>query len=143
VPVSQLASIDFRRSALAASLRGSSAETWRRRSSLRDSARASIRAIAGVAEMTSVASWPHRHHIASSRSAATSTARRVLRDVGSGPKTPRGVGPERQLPANRPPYRKVNPSDAPIMIVGLTSPSYTEGQMYDLRVNGGGPADFF
>ncbi|MET0413434.1 MAG: efflux RND transporter permease subunit, partial [Polyangiaceae bacterium] len=34
------------------------------------------------------------------------------------------------LPAN-PSYRKVNPADAPIMIVGLTSEVYGKGQLYD------------
>ena len=39
-----------------------------------------------------------------------------------------------QLPANlpsNPTYRKVNPADAPIMILALTSDTYTAGQMYD------------
>src|SRR2546423_3214983 len=34
------------------------------------------------------------------------------------------------LPSN-PSYRKVNPADAPIMILGLTSKALTRGQMYD------------
>lgn len=40
-----------------------------------------------------------------------------------------------QLPPNltsNPTYRKVNPADAPIMIISLTSDKYTPGQMYDL-----------
>jgi len=39
-----------------------------------------------------------------------------------------------QLPTglpNNPSYRKVNPADAPIMILALTSAAYTQGQMYD------------
>ena len=38
------------------------------------------------------------------------------------------------LPADMPgspSYRKVNPADAPIMILGLTSNTLTQGQMYD------------
>jgi multidrug efflux pump len=35
------------------------------------------------------------------------------------------------LPGN-PTYRKVNPADAPIMIIALTSKMYTKGQMYDV-----------
>ena len=38
------------------------------------------------------------------------------------------------LPSNlngNPTYRKVNPADAPIMVIGLTSDSATRGQMYD------------
>src|SRR5215213_11421391 len=34
------------------------------------------------------------------------------------------------LPSN-PSYRKVNPADAPIMILALTSDTMTQGQMYD------------
>ena len=40
-----------------------------------------------------------------------------------------------QLPTNlptNPTYRKVNPADAPIMILALTSDTYTTGQMYDV-----------
>lgn len=33
---------------------------------------------------------------------------------------------------NRPTYRKVNPSDAPIMILTLTSDTYNQAQLYDL-----------
>ena len=39
-----------------------------------------------------------------------------------------------QLPSNlpsKPSYRKVNPADAPIMILALTSDAYTRGQVYD------------
>jgi multidrug efflux pump len=39
-----------------------------------------------------------------------------------------------QLPSgmpSRPRYRKVNPADAPIMILALTSDTLTQGQMYD------------
>jgi multidrug efflux pump len=38
------------------------------------------------------------------------------------------------LPANlpgNPTYRKVNPADSPVMIIALTSPTETKGQMYD------------
>ncbi len=40
-----------------------------------------------------------------------------------------------QLPpnlVNNPTYRKVNPADAPIMILALTSDKYTTGEMYDV-----------
>jgi multidrug efflux pump len=33
---------------------------------------------------------------------------------------------------NNPTYRKVNPADAPVMILALTSDRYTPGQMYDI-----------
>src|SRR5207244_11278141 len=40
-----------------------------------------------------------------------------------------------QLPSgmpNNPTYRKVNPADAPIMVMTLTSDSISRGQMYDV-----------
>jgi multidrug efflux pump len=40
-----------------------------------------------------------------------------------------------QLPSNlpsNPTYRKVNPADAPIMVIALTSDVYTRGQVYDI-----------
>jgi len=40
-----------------------------------------------------------------------------------------------QLPSslpNNPTYRKANPADAPVMILTLTSDTYTQGQMYDV-----------
>ncbi|MDI1351160.1 MAG: efflux RND transporter permease subunit, partial [bacterium] len=40
-----------------------------------------------------------------------------------------------QLPnnlTNNPTYRKVNPADAPIMLLALTSNTHTPGQMYDV-----------
>ena len=38
------------------------------------------------------------------------------------------------LPSN-PTYRKVNPADAPIMVLALTSKTMTQGQMYDAASN--------
>jgi multidrug efflux pump len=62
----------------------------------------------------------------SSTSTATSTARRA---------TCRRRSTRRELAADRPhgnpSYRKVNPADAPIMILALTSETMTQGQMYD------------
>src|SRR5712675_167870 len=36
---------------------------------------------------------------------------------------------------SNPTYRKVNPADSPIMIVALTSPTRTQGQLYDAATN--------
>ena len=59
-----------------------------------------------------------------------------------------------QLPSslpNNPTYRKVNPADAPVMILAMTSERHTRGQMYDIastvlaqrisQVAGRGPGD--
>ena len=53
----------------------------------------------------------------------------AARDVQAAINAARG-----QLPAglpNAPSYRKVNPSDAPIMILALTSPTRAVAEMYD------------
>jgi multidrug efflux pump len=36
---------------------------------------------------------------------------------------------------NNPTYRKVNPADAPILILAMTSKTLTQGQMYDAATN--------
>src|SRR5690349_23217585 len=53
----------------------------------------------------------------------------AARDVQAAINAARGTLPS-SLP-NMPTYRKVNPADAPIMILGLTSDAYNQGQMYD------------
>jgi multidrug efflux pump len=48
------------------------------------------------------------------------------------------VGARVDLPANlksNPTYRKVNPADAPILILAMTSKTLTQGQMYDAASN--------
>ena len=53
----------------------------------------------------------------------------AARDVQAAINAARGYLPT-NLP-NNPTYRKVNPADAPIMIVALTSSIYDQGQLYD------------
>ena len=53
----------------------------------------------------------------------------AARDVEAAINAARGNLPS-DLPGN-PSYRKVNPADSPIMIVALTSATYSKGQMYD------------
>ena len=53
----------------------------------------------------------------------------AARDVEAGINAARTYLPV-NLPAN-PTYRKVNPADAPIMILGLTSSKYDRAQLYD------------
>jgi len=53
----------------------------------------------------------------------------AARDVESAINAARGYLPT-NLPSN-PSYRKVNPADSPILIIGLTSDTLSKGQMYD------------
>jgi multidrug efflux pump len=83
--------------------------------------------IAGVSEITSSSS------LGSTRVTLQFELSRDIdgaaRDVQAAINAARGTLPT-SLPDN-PTYRKVNPADAPIMILGLTSDTYTQGQMYD------------
>ena len=53
----------------------------------------------------------------------------AARDVQAAINAARAYLPS-NLPSN-PTYRKVNPADAPILILALTSPVYGRGQLYD------------
>src|SRR5205807_945424 len=53
----------------------------------------------------------------------------AARDVQAAINAARGQLPT-NLP-NNPSYRKVNPADAPIMILALTSETYTKARIYD------------
>ena len=57
----------------------------------------------------------------------------AARDVQAAINAARGDLPA-NLPSN-PTYRKVNPADAPIMILALTSDTLTPGQIYDAASN--------
>jgi multidrug efflux pump len=87
----------------------------------------SLGRIAGVTEMTSSSS------LGSSRVTLQFELSRDIdgaaRDVQAALNAARSLLPT-GLPGN-PTYRKVNPADAPIMILALTSDTMTQGQMYD------------
>ncbi|EHP37414.1 multidrug efflux system, subunit c, partial [Cupriavidus basilensis OR16] len=84
-------------------------------------------AIAGVTEITSSSS------LGSTRITMQFELSRDIdgaaRDVQAAINASRATLPT-SLPSN-PTYRKVNPADAPIMIIALTSPTMTRGQLYD------------
>ncbi len=125
LPVSPLPQIDFPTITVAAGLPGASPEIMA--SSVATPLERQFGRIAGITEMTS-----------SSNLGTTSiTLQFVLnrnidgaaRDVQAAINAARSYLPT-NLP-NNPTYRKVNPSDAPIMIIALTSKIYNRGQMYD------------
>jgi multidrug efflux pump len=125
LPVAPLPQIDFPSVSISTSLPGASPETMA--SSVATPLERQFGRIAGVNEMTS-----------SSTLGSTSITLQfdlnrnidaASRDVQAAINAARG-----QLPANLPrnPYwRKVNPADAPILMLGLISDTITSGQMYD------------
>ncbi len=125
LPVSPLPQVDFPTISVGASLPGASADIMA--SSVATPLERQLGHIAGVTEMTS----------ASSLGTTTITIQFDLsrnidgaaRDVEAAINASRSYLPA-NLPAN-PTYRKVNPADAPIMILGLTSDKYGPDKLYD------------
>ena len=125
LPVSPLPQIDFPSLSVNATLPGASPETMA--SAVATPLERQFGRIAGISEMTS----------ASSLGATSITMQFDLdrdinaaaRDVQAAINSARGQLPT-NLPSN-PFYRKINPSDSPIMIVAMTSDTYSRAQMYD------------
>ena len=123
--VAPLPEVDFPTISVSSSLPGASADIMA--SSVATPLERQFGHIAGVTEMTS----------ASSLSSTSVTIQFDLsrdidgaaRDVQSAINAARTYLPA-NLPAN-PTYRKVNPADSPIMILGLTSEKYGPDKMYD------------
>ena len=125
LPVSPLPQVDFPTISVQASLPGASPETMA--ATVATPLERSLGRIAGVTEMTSSSA------LGSSRITLQFDLSRDIdgaaRDVQAAINAARTLLPS-GLP-NNPTYRKVNPADAPIMILGLTSDTMTQGQMYD------------
>ena len=125
LPVAPLPEVDFPTISVSGSLPGGSAEIMA--SSVATPLERQFGHIAGVTEMTS-----------SSTLGSTSVTIQfdlsrdidgAARDVESAINAARTYLPA-NLPAN-PSYRKVNPADAPVMILGLTSDKYGPATLYD------------
>ena len=125
LPVSPLPQVDFPTIAVGASLPGASPEIMA--SSIATPLERQFGRIAGITEMTS-----------SSNLGTTSIVLQfdlnrnidgAARDVQAAINAARSYLPS-NLPGN-PTYRKVNPADSPIMVLGLTSPVYDRGALYD------------
>ena len=126
LPVSPLPQVDFPTISVSASLPGAEPETMS--TSVAAPLERQFGRIAGVTEMTSTS------NLGSTSITLQFDLNRDIdgaaRDVQAAINAARG-----QLPANlpsNPTYRKVNPSDAPILIVSLTSDTMTKPQMYDV-----------
>src|SRR5580658_2233081 len=125
LPVSPLPQVDFPTISVSASLPGASAEIMA--SSVATPLERQFGHMAGVTEMTSTSSLG-----TCSVTIQFDLSRNIdgaARDVEAAINSARTYLPA-NLPAN-PTYRKVNPADSPIMILGLTSDKYGPDKMYD------------
>jgi multidrug efflux pump len=125
LPVSPLPQVDFPTISISASLPGGSAAIMA--SSVATPLERQLGHIAGVTEMTSASSLG-----TTSITIQFDLSRNIdgaARDVEAAINAARTYLPA-NLPSN-PTYRKVNPADAPIMILGLTSDKYGPARLYD------------
>jgi multidrug efflux pump len=125
LPVSPLPQVDFPTISVSASLPGASPEITA--SSIATPLERQFSHIAGVTEMTSSSSLG-----STSITLQFDLSRDIdgaARDVEAAINAARTYLPA-NLPAN-PTYRKVNPADAPILILGLTSDKYDKPTLYD------------
>jgi multidrug efflux pump len=126
LPVSPLPRVDFPTISVSASLPGADPETMA--TSVAAPLERQFGRIAGVTEMTST----------SSRGGTSITLQFDLdrdingaaRDVQAAINAARGFLPA-NMPSN-PSYRKINPADAPVIILALTSPLHSRAQLYDI-----------
>ncbi|MGO2463698.1 MAG: multidrug efflux RND transporter permease subunit MdtC [Serratia proteamaculans] len=125
LPVSPLPQVDYPVISISASLPGADPETMA--SSVATPLERALGRIAGVNEMTSMSS------LGSTRVILQFDLDRDIngaaRDVQAAINAAQSLLPT-GMPS-RPSYRKVNPSDAPILILTLTSDTYSQGQLYD------------
>ena len=125
LPIAPLPQVDIPTISVSASLPGASPETMA--ATVATPLERALGAIAGVNEITSGSS------LGSTRITLQFDLARDIngaaRDVQAAINAARTLLPT-GMPSN-PSYRKVNPADAPIMILALTSATLTRGQMYD------------
>ncbi len=126
LPVSPLPQVDYPTISVSASLPGASPETMA--STVATPLERQLGRIAGVTEITSSSS------LGSTRVVLQFDLSRNINDaaieVQAAINAARG-----QLPSgmpNNPTYRKVNPADAPIMVLALVSDAHTRAQLYDV-----------
>ncbi len=125
LPVAALPQVDFPTISVSASFPGASPETMA--ATVATPLERSLGRIAGITEMTSSSS------LGQTRITLQFDLDRDIdgaaRDVQAAINAARSLLPS-GLPSN-PTYRKVNPADAPIIILALTSDTMTRGQLYD------------
>lgn len=126
LPVASLPQVEFPTISVQAGLPGASPEIMA--TSVASPLERQLGRIAGITELTS-----------SSTLGATRITIQfdISRDINGAARDVQAAinAASSQLPINlpaSPTYRKINPSEAPIMIISLTSESYSTGQMYDV-----------
>ncbi|MHB8741936.1 MAG: multidrug efflux RND transporter permease subunit [Sulfuricaulis sp.] len=125
LPVAPLPQVDFPTIFVQASLPGASPETMA--ATVATPLERSLGRIAGITEMTSSSSLGSTYVVLQFDLSRDIDG--AARDVQAAINAARSLLPT-GLPSN-PTYRKVNPADAPIMILALTSNTMSRGQMYD------------
>ena len=126
LPVSPLPQVDFPTISVCASLPGASAQIMA--ASVATPLERQFSHIAGITEMTSSSSLGSTN--VTLQFDLSRNIDGAARDVQAAINAARTYLPT-NLPSN-PSYRKVNPADAPIMILGLTSDKYDVTKLYDL-----------
>ncbi len=126
LPVSPLPQVDFPTVSVSASLPGASPEVMA--ATVATPLERALGRIAGITEMTSSSTLGN---------ARVTLQFELSRDInGAAREVQAAIQAARvDLPSslpNNPTYRKVNPADAPVMILSLTSDVFNRGQMYDI-----------
>ena len=125
LPVSPLPQVDFPTIRVQASLPGASPETMA--ATVATPLERMLGRIAGITEMTSQSSMGNASIVL--QFDLNRDIDGAARDVQAAINAARAILPT--MPRN-PTYRKVNPADSPIMVIGLTSDSLSLGALYDL-----------
>jgi len=126
LPVAPLPNVDFPTIMVQAALPGASPETMA--STVATPLERALGRIAGVTDMTSSSSLGNTTIVV--QFDLSKDIDGAAREVQSAINAAMSLLPT-GMP-NNPTYRKANPSDMPIMILTLTSDTYSRGQMYDL-----------
>lgn len=129
LPVSPLPQIDYPTILVTAQLPGASPQTVA--SSIAEPLERHLGTISNVTEMTSTSSVGQTRIIL--QFDLSRDINGAARDVEAAINAARADLPT-NLPSN-PIYRKVNPADSPVVIMALTSPTLTQGQIYDAASN--------
>ena len=126
LPVSPLPQVDFPTIAVNANVAGASPETMA--ATVATPLERALGRIAGISEMTSTSSLGSTRVIL--QFDLSRDINGAARDVQAALNAARSLLPTSLN--NNPTYRKINPSESPIVVLGLTSSTLSRGQIYDV-----------